>query len=88
MSITVCDSPPALSIASGINPNNAAVRRVPVAKEINIEINDFWIFSANNTKIAAAEIAPILLKRLNKIIHIRIFYSPNNSKLIIKMMNS
>jgi len=53
------------------------VSKVPVANEINIETSDFWALSANNKKRAAAEIAPILPKRLNNIIHSRMINTPN-----------
>lgn len=65
-----------LSIASGINPNKAVVSNVPVANEIKVEIRAFCTLSANNIKPAAAKIAPILPKILNKIIHPRIANSP------------
>jgi hypothetical protein len=60
------------------------VSNVPVANEINIEMSDFWALSVNSTKRAAAEIAPILPKILNKIIHPRMIITPHYYLLLDK----
>jgi len=70
-------SPPELSIASGINPNKAAVSNVPVAYEIKIVIDNFCARLFRRVKIAAVTIAPKLPKILNKIIQRRIYTSLN-----------
>ncbi|MFX0075501.1 MAG: hypothetical protein ACFE96_08670 [Candidatus Hermodarchaeota archaeon] len=49
---------------------------VPIANEIKVEISAFCTFSANNTKPAAVNIAPILPKILKRIIHPRMAFSP------------
>lgn len=73
--MTICGSESALSIASGINPNKAAVSKVPVAYDIKRGTSIFWVFSPEMTKLAAAVMAPILPKILNKTIQMRILYS-------------
>ena len=70
-------SPPELSIASGINPNKAAVSNVPVAYEIKIVIDNFCACLFRRVNDAAANIAPTLPKILNNIIQRRIFTSLN-----------
>ena len=75
--IIPCGSPPEDSIASGINPNKAAVSNVPVAYEIKIVIDNFCTRSLRRVNVAAVTIAPTLPKMLNNNIQRRISTSLN-----------